>query len=357
MPSALRAASLSPRHPIDLVNRSKETLPQAKSASRIEWLLHEGEAERRVPSSERIVINDDHVRTTTERIDISSGMRVFLTSAEVRRPLTVTAPHSAPGPWLAANVAARGRIDLEMTDGQRATIDADRSVLFRSADKVSRYTSLPGEALRLAGYMIRADRAEHIFGGALPEAIRPLARRTARESVVIATPADAGQRRLAASLFTEKLHGPMRAIFMEGVALQLFAMQTAAASATRSDEAPADRVSQGERAGVEAARELLLADMRAPPTLAELASRVGISEKALNAGFRLVYGATVFEVLRNERLEHARLALETTASPMKSIAFRVGYNHVTNFISAFTRRYGMPPVRFMRGRSGEGDPG
>jgi AraC-like DNA-binding protein len=332
-------------------------VPQVKPSERIEWLLSVGDAERRVPSSERIVIDDDHVRTTTERIDIGSGMRVFLTSAEVRRPLTITAPHSAPGPWLAANVAARGRIDLEMTDGQRATIDADRSVLFRSADKVSRYTSLPGEALRLAGYMIRADRAEHIFGGAVPEAIRPLARRTARESIVIGIAADARQRRLAGSLFVEKLHGPMRAIFVEGVVLQLFAMQATAASALRTGETAAERLSRAERADVEAARELLLADMRAPPTLGELASRAGISEKALNAGFRLVYGATVFEVLRNERLEHARLALETTASPMKTIAFRVGYNHVTNFISAFTRRYGMPPVRFMRGRSREGDPG
>ncbi len=331
-------------------------MPQVKPSERIEWLLSVGDAERRVPSSEWIVIEDDHVQTTTERIDIGDGMRVFLTSAEVRSPVTVTAPHSAPGPWLAANVAAQGRIDLEMTDGQRATIDADRSVLFRSADKVSRYTSLPGKTLRLAGYMIRADRAKHIFGGAVPEPVRPLARRTVRESIVIATPADLQQRRLAASLFVARLHGPMRAIFMEGVALQLFAMQTAAASALPAGEPPAERLSQGERAGVEAARQILLADMRTPPTLGELAARTGVSEKALNAGFRLLYGATVFETLRNERLEHARLALETGAVPMKTIAFRVGYNHVTNFISAFTRRYGKPPVRYVRERAGEASP-
>jgi len=35
---------------------------------------------------------------------------------------------------------------------------------------------------------------------------------------------------------------------------------------------------------------------------------------------------------------------------MKAIAYRVGYNHVTNFISAFTRRYGVPPREYLRKR-------
>jgi len=31
---------------------------------------------------------------------------------------------------------------------------------------------------------------------------------------------------------------------------------------------------------------------------------------------------------------------------MKQVAFRVGYDHVTNFINAFTARFGAPPRRY-----------
>jgi AraC-like DNA-binding protein len=94
------------------------------------------------------------------------------------------------------------------------------------------------------------------------------------------------------------------------------------------------------------ARRRLLADMRRPPSLGELAVGVGLSEKQLNAGFRLVYGETVFGVLRNERLAHAQIVLQSEAASLKEIAFRVGYNHVTNFITAFTARYGAPPRQY-----------
>ena len=324
---------------------------QRDVSQRIEWLLQEGAAERRIPSSDRIVIDGNHTRAITERIDIAEDMRVFLTSAEVRRALTVTAPHSVTGAWLAANVVASGRIELEMTDGQRTAIDASQSVLFRSADKVSRYVSEPGRPLRLAGYMIRSDRVARILGDAEPDVVRRLTGQTVRASILVATRADAGQRRLAASLFSDVLHGPMRRLFLEGGALQLLAMQASAAGSAPSPREAARHLTALQRERIEAARRILLAEMRVPPTLGELAAKTGLGEKALNAGFRLLYGATVFETLRNERLEHARLALETGAVPMKVIAYGVGYNHVTNFISAFTRRYGVPPKAYLR--SGE----
>src|SRR5262249_41732729 len=103
-----------------------------------------------------------------------------------------------------------------------------------------------------------------------------------------------------------------------------------------------------ERSAVWEARERLVADMRRPPTLYELAAAVGLSEKRLNSGFRIQFGTTVFGTLRDERLEHARIALESGAVSLKQVAFRVGYDHVSNFINAFTARYGMPPRQYCK---------
>ena len=81
--------------------------------------------------------------------------------------------------------------------------------------------------------------------------------------------------------------------------------------------------------------------------MGELAQAVGLGEKRLNAGFRQLFRATVFEVLRNERLAHAHAVLEAEAVPLREVARRVGYNHVSNFVSAFTQRYGAPPRQYI----------
>jgi AraC-like DNA-binding protein len=273
-------------------------------------------------------------------------MRVFLHSADVYRPVTLTPRQDDAEVWVAANVAIKGEVNVATSDGLRATIDESRSLLFRPWDRAASYSPAPGRTLKLAGYALHADRIARIFGGDVPASILPLIKRGLDTSVILSTPASTRLKRLAGSLFAQRLNGPLRAIFMEGVVLQLFALQAAG-----HDIRPRDRivpVSPKARTAIETARDRLLSDMRKPPTLGELAAVAGMSEKALNAGFRELYGATVFETLRDERLEHARFALKTEAVPVKTIAFRVGYNHVTNFITAFTRRYGASPRRYGR---------
>jgi AraC-like DNA-binding protein len=156
-------------------------------------------------------------------------------------------------------------------------------------------------------------------------------------------------RTLAGNLFNPRLTGPLRRLMMEGVVLQLVAVQAAAAA-----EQPLSRERGGltarERRTVEEARQRLLA-MRKPPALGDLADAVGLSEKRLNNGFRQMFGATAFETLRNPRLEHARQALEEGAVSLKEVSFRVGYTHVSNFVHAFRARYNAAPRQYVgRGR-------
>jgi AraC-like DNA-binding protein len=144
------------------------------------------------------------------------------------------------------------------------------------------------------------------------------------------------------------LNGPLRTLMMEGAVIQLLALQAAAAQQQRRSR---DRreLSARERDAVHEARRRLLADMHQPPTLGELAVGAGLGEKRLNQGFRQLFGATVFDLLRNERLAHARNVLLAEQVSLKDVAFRVGYNHVSNFITAFTARYGAPPRQYLDG--------
>src|SRR3546814_18840874 len=99
---------------------------------------------------------------------------------------------------------------------------------------------------------------------------------------------------------------------MEGVVLQLLACQMS------SQIRQARLLTRQERAAVTTAHRLLLLDMRQPPGLGELAATVGLTEKRLNNAFRREYGGPVFEVLRNHRLAHVRLALGAGAAPSKN---------------------------------------
>jgi AraC-like DNA-binding protein len=105
-------------------------------------------------------------------------------------------------------------------------------------------------------------------------------------------------------------------------------------------------------AKVRVAHERLLHDLREPPDLDALAKDVGLSPKRLNRGFRELYGTTVFAFLRDARLEAARKALEAgTPLPLKQLAWELGYQQVSNFVTAFRRRFGVTPGAWKRGET------
>jgi len=307
--------------------------------------MHQDEDTHLVPVAERIDIDNEYWRATIERQDIGVGLRVFLTTADVRQTLTLEPHHLETQPWLVSDVSVKGSIRLELSDGPSAVISPRLSVMFRPEDQRARFTPQPTRDLRLAGFMVSAERLERMFGDDMPELVDSTIRPTGR-SPLHAIPASGRLRQLAASLFARQLRGAMRLIFMEGVALQLLVEQTA--GSVGGSRNVAGRLSHRERAAVGEARERLLVDLRSPPPLALLAAEAGMSEKALNAGFRAIYGSTVFETLRDKRLDDARLLLKTEELPMKTVAFRVGYTHVSNFTRAFSARFGEPPRRYMR---------
>ncbi len=101
---------------------------------------------------------------------------------------------------------------------------------------------------------------------------------------------------------------------------------------------PADRV--------RLAAEILERDFEHPPSLAELATRVGLSETTLKRGFRQVFATTVFGYVRNRRMEEAGRLLESGAATVLEAATLVGYSNPSNFAAAFRQRFGVNPKTF-----------
>ena len=61
------------------------------------------------------------------------------------------------------------------------------------------------------------------------------------------------------------------------------------------------------------------------------------------AGFKRLYGQTIFDYCQSRRMEHARHLLEHTELSITEISFDVGYEYPSNFTTAFKRHFGVTP--------------
>ena len=74
-----------------------------------------------------------------------------------------------------------------------------------------------------------------------------------------------------------------------------------------------------------------------------LAKQVGVNANSLQRQFRVVYGTTIFDHLREGRLLRARQALEGDGVTVGQAAMVAGYTSAANFATAYRRRFGVSP--------------
>jgi AraC-like DNA-binding protein len=326
-------------------------VPPSRKRTRVtsgfEWLLHEQAVEQPLNAGPTFAVDDDRWSGTLERIVVSPTLHISLNNVRARRDFGVQPTDRYDEPYVVGQVMLDGRVDLAFDDGSRVVASANHSLLFRLSAQWPTYNLRADTPFHSLAYKLDVARIERLLEGEAPEILRPLLARELDQPVHLSGRVNRLMRNIAAGTFATRLNGPLRLIMLEGAALQLFAIQAGFAA---RQEPLRERIalSNRERAAVHDAHDRLLADMREPPTLGMLADAVGLSEKRLSAGFRQEFGASVFETLRNRRLEHARQALEDGAANVKEIAHRVGYNHVSNFIHAYRARYGKPPRRHLR---------
>lgn len=78
-------------------------------------------------------------------------------------------------------------------------------------------------------------------------------------------------------------------------------------------------------------------------SLDELARRAGVNANTLQRQFRAAFGTTIFEYLRESRLQRARAALEGRGLNVSVAARLAGYTSPANFATAYKRRFGVSP--------------
>jgi len=135
--------------------------------------------------------------------------------------------------------------------------------------------------------------------------------------------------------------GISRQIYLEAKGLELLAVMV-------------DRLEDAERAAspllspydierLERARRILLGRVEEPPSLPELARSAGLNEVKLKAGFKTLFGSSVYAYLRHHRMEEAHRMLSRRLYTITEVAQRVGYANPSKFAGAFRKQFGVNP--------------
>lgn len=99
---------------------------------------------------------------------------------------------------------------------------------------------------------------------------------------------------------------------------------------------------------VYAVRDYILTHLDSTHTLVDLAHQVGTNDFILKKGFKELFGTTVFSFWADQKMQYAKELLLDQNLNISEIADSIGYKNPRHFSSAFKKKYGVSPSKFMR---------
>lgn len=144
--------------------------------------------------------------------------------------------------------------------------------------------------------------------------------------------------------------GMIQKMYLESKVLELLALQFAQLTEVDADKQPLINLKAGDVEKIYQARDILTSNYDHPPSLLDLAKKIGINDNKLKYGFREVFGTTVFGYLRDYRLEIARKLLQEQKQNVRTVVNTVGYANQSHFAAAFKRKFGITPQDCRLGR-------
>ncbi|MET0271998.1 MAG: AraC family transcriptional regulator [Phenylobacterium sp.] len=281
-----------------------------------------------------------------ERMTFGPGFHMHLGRLDVASDTEhhVAAQDDGPTP-ISVYAMISGKAVLSMDGWPDLRLRPGQAILF-TAEKRRSVFRLPGQqVLRFFSVAMSPELFVTLFDGRPPPALSALIESRGRVTVVHERTLGAGTRSLIAALGSPRATGALHRLQREAAAIQ---MLTEMLEPQLAEPLVAVALTRPEEAAVRAARGKLVADLRDAPSAAVLAADAGIGLRRFLRAFERLHGESPAQALRAERLNQARQMLEAGELSLKEVAWRVGYNHVSNFVTAFADHFGLPPRQYLR---------
>ncbi len=137
-----------------------------------------------------------------------------------------------------------------------------------------------------------------------------------------------------------RFEGLSRRIYLESKVYELIALLCERIDKRQT----AIGLSAGDQDRIREVAFLISNNIKKPFTILELARMAGMNQTKLKAGFKLIFGDTIFGYLQSIRMRRAKSYLLDTRLSIREIAQLVGYGNTSNFSIAFKKTYGYPPM-------------
>ncbi|MGB5942272.1 MAG: AraC family transcriptional regulator [Leeuwenhoekiella sp.] len=148
-------------------------------------------------------------------------------------------------------------------------------------------------------------------------------------------------------LLNFNLHPSVKSLYFKGKAYELISLYFNRPADADVEQCPF-LVDEDNVTKIKKAKEIVLSRLTEPPTLQELADEIGLSINKLKAGFKQIYGDSVFSFLFDYKMEVARQLLASGSHNVNEVGLKVGYSTASHFISAFKKQFGTTPKKYIQ---------
>lgn len=147
-------------------------------------------------------------------------------------------------------------------------------------------------------------------------------------------------------LMNYNLHPSVKPLYFKGKAYELLSLYFNRPADLDVEQCPflAD---EDNVVKIKRAKQIVINNMAEPPTLQELADEINLPINKLKEGFKQIYGDSVFSFLFDYKMEVARQLLATGSHNVNEVGLKVGYSAASHFISAFKKKYGTTPKKYL----------
>lgn len=145
-----------------------------------------------------------------------------------------------------------------------------------------------------------------------------------------------------------KLNPPFRALFEKAKFLEIFSLLMEAAFGQPGSVCPV-AMSPAIATKLGKVRKHIMDHVDEIPDLDQLAYQYELPRNTLKEGYKFIYGSSLHQFHSDHKMESAMQMLSSGEMLVKEIAFQIGYQNPSHFISAFKKKYGFTPKQYLKG--------
>lgn len=148
-------------------------------------------------------------------------------------------------------------------------------------------------------------------------------------------------------LLHHKLAAPFSMIFEKAKFLEIFSLLMESSFGQPMEACPVV-MSPAIEGKLQQVRRHIIEHLDESPNPEELSVMYELPRNTLREGYKYVYGKTIHQYHTDHKLESAMQMLTQGELLVKEVAFKIGYQNPSHFISAFKKKYGYTPKQYLK---------